>query len=177
MCNAYLCARHKLGIFPVDWQLYASAECTNVHSRIANERRMFIWEVNYLVQQIRRRERAVSCVLQHLMENSLEKFPTYISIAFSVDVAVVVVKFIHVETIFSNGIKSFERRQMNGAQVNGDGKSGAAEKTLVAAAAAYQSARVAAGAPHSISAIYLDLQQTNVFVDLILNRITARISR
>lgn len=61
--------------------------------------------------------------------------------------------------------------------MNGDGKSGAAEKTLEAAAPAYQSARVAAGAPHSISAIYLDFQLTNVFEDLILNRIAARILR
>lgn len=44
---------------------------------------------------------AVSCVLQHLIENSLEKFPAYISIVFSVDVAdVVVVKFVHAKTIF-----------------------------------------------------------------------------
>lgn len=59
---------------------------------------------------------------------------------------------------------------MNRAQVNGDGKCEAAEKTLVTAAPAYQSARMAARAPHSISAIYSDLQQTNVFVDLILKR-------
>lgn len=101
---------HKLDIFPVDWQQYISTdECTNVHSRIANALRLCMWITRISGHKTDGGQapgRRVSCVLQHLIENSLEKFPAYISIVFSVDVADdVVVKFVHVKTIFSNGEK------------------------------------------------------------------------